>query len=139
MARNLLLTSPSGQPCQQQAPSAARVNGAALARARRDKERKYGELLEGGRCHLVVVVVETGCRWSQEACNFVTSLAAGRCRDVPLVLRRSAHLVWQRRWMSMLAISCGRAFEASLLSSPEDAWTGTEGRTPDLADLFVEP
>ena len=28
---------------------------------------------------------------SQEACNFVTSLAAGRCRDVPLVLRRSAH------------------------------------------------
>ena len=33
-------------------PSAAHVNSAALARARRDKERKYGELLEGDRCHL---------------------------------------------------------------------------------------
>ena len=38
----------------------------------------------------------------------------------------------------MLAISCGKAFAASLLSSPEDAWTGTEGRTPDLPDLFEE-
>ena len=55
-------------------PSAAPVNGAALARARRDKERKYGELLEGDRCHLVVVGVETGGRWSQEACNFVRQL-----------------------------------------------------------------
>ena len=112
-------------------PSAAHVNGAASARARRDRERKYGELLEGDRCH-------TGRRWSQEACNFVTSLAAGRCRDVPPILRRSARLVWQRRWLRMLAISCGKAFAASLLSSPKDAWTGTEGRTPDLADLFAE-
>ena len=60
-------------------PSAAHVNGAVLARARRDKERKYGELLEGDRCHLVVGV-ETGGRWSQEACNFVTSLAAAARR-----------------------------------------------------------
>ena len=90
MARNLLLTSPSGQALSA-AGSAAHVNGEALVRARRDKERKYGELLEGDRCHLVVVGVETGGRWSQEACNFVTSLAAGRCRDVPPVMRRSVH------------------------------------------------
>ena len=38
----------------------------------------------------------------------------------------------------MLAVSCGKAFAASLVSSLEDAWTGTEDRTPDLADLFAE-
>ena len=119
-------------------PNAAHVNGAALARARRDKERKYGELLEGNRCHLVVVGVETGGRWSQEAYEFVNSMAAARARDAPPILRCSAHLAWQRRWMRMLAVSCGKAFAASLVSSLEDAWTGTEDRTPDLADLFAE-
>ena len=112
-------------------PSAAHVNGAALARARRDKERKYGVLLEGDRCHLVVVGVETGGRWSQEACNFVTSLAAGRCRDVPPVLSRSAHLARQRRWMRMLAISCGKASQP--LCCP---LRKTLGQGPDL---FAEP
>ena len=40
-------------------PNAAHVNGAALARARRDKERKWG-------------------RWRQEAYEFVNSMAAAR-------------------------------------------------------------
>ena len=112
MARKLLLSSPSvsldsSQPPISQCCSSQRRS---IGQARRDKERKYGELLEGDRCQLVVVGVETGGRWSQEACYFVTSLAAGRCRDVLPVLRRSAHLAWQRRWMRMLAISCGKAF-----------------------------
>ena len=108
-----------------------------MARARRDKERKYGELLEGNRCQ-VVVGVETGGRWSQETYDFVNSMVVARARDAPPILRRSPHLAWQRRWMRMLAVSCGKAFAASLVSSLEDAWTGTEGRTPDLADLFAE-
>ena len=60
---DITLWSAAGLP----SPSAAHVNGAALARARRDKERKNGELLEGDPCHLIVVSVETGGRWSQEA------------------------------------------------------------------------
>ena len=100
----------------------------------RDKERKYGELLEGGRCHLVVVIAETGGRWSQEACEFVNSTAAARARarGVPPILRRSAHLAWQRGCMRTLVISCGKAFAASLVSSREDAWTGTERRSLPL-------
>ena len=39
--------------------SAAHVNGAALARARCDKERKCGELREGDQCHLVGGLVST--------------------------------------------------------------------------------
>ena len=57
--------------CGSAIPGAAKEDGAALARARPDKERKYAELLEGDRCHLVVVALETGGRWSAEALEFV--------------------------------------------------------------------
>ena len=95
-------------------------------------------MLEGDRCHLVVVGVETGGRWSQDAHDFIHSLAAGRSRDVPPIRHHSAQLAWLRKWMEMLASSCDKAFAASLLSSHEDAWTETKGRTPDLADLSAE-
>ena len=113
------------------------MDGAVLVRARRGKERKYAELLEGDRCHLVVVGV-TGGRWSEKALKFVNAMAAAEALETPTVLRRSAHLAWQRRWMRMLAISCGKAFASSLVSSREDTWAGTEGATPDLAHLLVE-
>ena len=38
----------------------------------------------------------------------------------------------------MLAISCARAFVSSLISSPVDMWTGTDGPVPDMVDLFGE-
>ena len=38
----------------------------------------------------------------------------------------------------MLAISCARAFASSLISSLVDMWTGTDGPTPNMADLFGE-
>ena len=41
--------------------NAAYVDGAVLVRARREKERKYAELLEGDRCHFVVL------EWKREA------------------------------------------------------------------------
>ena len=76
-------------------------------------------LPEPGRCHLVVVGLETGGRWSSRHGSRV-------CVD-----RRS----WDgRRWIRML--SCSRAFASSLLSSRDDVWEGTDGATPDLAHLF---
>ena len=117
-------------------PSASRINGVTLDRVRLDKERKYHELLDGGRCHLVVVGLETGGRWSDEALHFIETLASGRARDMFPVLRRPAFLGWRRRWIRMLSISCSRAFASSLLSSRDDVWEGTDGATPDLADLF---
>ena len=57
-------------------PGAARVDGAVCTRAREDKERTYSELLRGDRCRLVVVTLETGGRWSEEALQFVESLAS---------------------------------------------------------------
>ena len=108
-------------------PSASRVNGVTLDRARLDKERKHHELLDGGRCHLVVVGLETSGRWSDEALHFIETLASGRPRDMVPVLRRPAFLGWRRRWIRMLSISCSRAFASSLLSSRDDVWEGTDG------------
>ena len=75
------------------------------SRARADKEAKYTEFLQGNRFHL--------WWWAN---TFVHMLAAGRAREVPCVLRRSAHRAWRRRWTRMLAVSCGRSFVDSLRS-----------------------
>ena len=40
--------------------------------------------------------------------------------------------------MSMLAVSCGRAYAASLVSGGADVWSGSDGPWLDLADLFCE-
>ena len=115
--------------------NAAGANGAVLEKARRDKEAKYAELVNGARCHLVVVAIETGGRWSNEVLDFVADLAAARSREAQPALQRSKFLAWRRRWTRMLAVSCSRAFVASLISVGT-ALDGTDGVTPDLADLL---
>ena len=92
-----------GNACDQ----ADRVNCIVASRARREKENKYAELLQGDRCRLVVVGKETGGRWSTEALQFVEMLAAARARD-----------------------------PANSLVSPSVDLQGTDGLPPDLADLF---
>ena len=79
-----------------------------LVTARADKERKYAELIEGDRCRLVVVGVETGGRWS-EAVTFLDHLASARAREAPPILRGSAFFMLRRRWSGMLPVACGRA------------------------------
>ena len=114
-------------------PSAATIDGAVLVKARADKERKYAELVNGDRCRLVVVGVETGGRWSDEAVTFLDHLASARAREPP-ILRGSAFFMWRRRWSRMLAVACGRAFAQSLVSAAEGSCR-VQGPTPDLADL----
>ena len=122
----------TGEPC----PNGAIKNGALLQLARHLKNAKYWELLEGDRCRFVVIGVETGGRFSPEAVNFVDALAAAKARDSPPVLRRSAHFAWRRRWMRMLAVSCGRSFAASLVAGPSHVWSGTDGCVPEVRGLY---
>ena len=112
-------------------PNASAVNGAVLERARVVKENKYHELLDGGRCHLVVVGLETGGRWSVEALNFIERLASGRASTPEAFI-----VSGMATQTPMLSISCSRAFAGSLISSQADALEGVEGAVPDLADLF---
>ena len=107
-------------PCERGRPNAAIVDGAVADAARRDKETKYSELVDGQRCHLVVVAIETGGRWSSEAYNFVESLARARSRETPHVLRHSAFLVWRRRWTRMFPVSCCRAFTVFLAATSQE-------------------
>ena len=121
--------------CGAPATNAARVDGAGFTQARRDKELKCHELVECARCLLVVVAIETGGRWSQEAVTFLDSLASAcSCEALPL-MQRSSFLAWRKRWTRMLAVSCCRTFATSLTSFSE-ALDGVDGPTPDLADLF---
>ena len=121
-------------------PGAAVVDGIVCMAARADKERKYSELLNGDRCRLVVVALETDGRWSLEAVDFIERLAMARSRDAPPNLQRSAFLSWRRRWTRMIAISCGRSFANSLVaqSSHPHALAGVDGEVPHLAELLSE-
>ena len=119
-------------------PNAATVNGATLLRARRDKETKCWELVHESKCQLIVVGIETGGRWSDEALRFVEQMAHARSREAAPALRRSAFLAWRRRWSRMISISCGRAFASSLVSSPAESLQVIDGAIRDFADHFGE-
>ena len=118
---------------------AATAGGATLIGARADKERKYAELVQARRCRLVVVAIETGGRWSDEAADFVQLLADGRSREAPPYLRKSASKAWQRRWTRMLSTACAVAFVASLVE-PAVASEAlvVDGTTPTLAAVLEE-
>jgi len=112
-------------------PRAATEDGAALVDAARRKRRRYPEFGARGRCHLVVLGLEVGGRWSEEATIFVRLLAQAKARAAPEVLRRSAELAWQRRWSAILAVAAQRSLAASLLELPLDALGGAfSGRRP---------
>ena len=99
--------------------------------ARADKERKYSELLNGDRCRLVVVALETGGRWSLEAVDFIERLAMARAQDAPPNLQTvSFFCPGGARWTRMIAISCGRSFANSLV--------GVDGGVPHLAEVLSE-
>ena len=84
------------------------------------------------------MALETGGRWGDEAIAFLDSLASAGSRAATPVLRGSAHWAWRKRWVTMLAIFFARAFASSLILSLPDMWTGTDGPTPEMADLFGE-
>ena len=100
----------SGEP----QPHAADVDGTILLEARRDKEATYPELASSTRCRLVVVAVETGGRWGEEA-HLVWQLALAKARDVPHFLTQQVALVWERRWTRKLSTVCAMSFATSLV------------------------
>ena len=84
-------------------PGAADSDGAVLAQARHDKERTYPEIATSGRCKFVVMAIETGGRWSEEAVHVLRQLAHAKARESPSFMRLPVTLMWERRWTRMLA------------------------------------
>ena len=61
----------SGEP----RPQGRQPGSPALRAARRAKERTYPELVGGSRCRLVILALEVGGQWSEEAAQFLRLLA----------------------------------------------------------------
>ena len=89
--------------------------GAALHDARRSKERTYPELLNNRRCRLVVLGIEVGGRWSNEASNFICMLAKARARSSPPSLQAATSAALVSRWSALLTHAAATSFAASLL------------------------
>ena len=96
LAADITLRSVLGSSGEPQ-PHAAHVDGALLFAARRDKEAAYTELATSTRCMLVVVAIETGGRWSEEAVQFILQLAQAKAQDTPRFLTQQVARAWERR------------------------------------------
>ena len=115
---------------------AADIDGAVLLKARADKETQYPELVRSGRCRLVVLAIETGGRWSDEAVQVLWQLSQAKAQEVPPFMRFQVSLMWERRWTRMLAVTCAKAFAASMIEPARHVtWCTTGGEAPLLADL----
>ena len=122
----------AGQPRQRRGDFTA----AALAGARRAKERAYPELLRGGRCKLVVVALEVAERWSTEAASFIRQLAQTRCRAAPAALQTATAQAYIARWSALLTHAAQTAFAKSLLFEDLRLHTAGDGESPLLSDLL---
>ena len=89
--------------------------GAALQDARRNKERTYPELLQNRRCRLVVLGIEVGGMWSNEASNFIRMLANARARSSPPSFQAATRAALVSRWSALLTHAAATSFAASLL------------------------
>ena len=118
----------------------ADVDGAVLLEARRDKETTYPEVVASGRCRFVVLAIETGGRWSDEAVDFTTQLAFAKAREVLTCMNWPAVFAWQRRWTRMHSTVCALSFAAYLVEPPAqcESWCWTWCEAPHLAELFSQ-
>ena len=133
LAVDITLRSASGEP----QPHAADVDGAVLLTARRDKEATYPELATSTRCRLVVVAIETGGRWSEEAVQFIWQLAQAKAQEAPRFLTQQVALAWERRWTRMLSTVCAASFATSLVEPmSREVLCQTGGDLPTTADVL---
>ena len=116
---------------------AGRFAAAALHDARKAKERTY-KLLRNSRCRLVVLGIEVGGRWSEEAAAFITNLARAKTRDTPAPLRHAATASLISRWTAFLTHAALSAFAASLLFEDPAHHHNLDGEPPPLSDLLAQ-
>ena len=114
------------------------IPGAALTAAERRKRRYvYPELHTAARCRLVIIALEIGGRWSEEAADFIRRAASARARGDPVSLRRAAAAAYAHRWVGIGSVAAQRALASSLLELPvsED---GVDGEEADFPTVLAE-
>ena len=119
----------SGEP----RPHAADVDGVVLVQGI-DKETP---LVASTRCLLVVVAIERGGRWSDEAVHF-GQLAQAKARDAPRFLAHQVALAWERRWTRMLSVACASSFAMSLVEPmTRESSCQMGGELPTTAEILL--
>ena len=66
-------------------------------------------------CRLVVLAIEVGGRWSEEAAAFVSNLARAKARQAPTILQQSVAAALTLRWTATLTHAARTPFAATLL------------------------
>ena len=135
LALDATLVSPlsrTGQPRY----NSHRRSRVALSEARKDKERRYPEFVNATRCRLVVVGMEVGGRWSQEAAHFLEQLAWQKARDSLPALQRATALGWQKRWAELVSVSAMKALADTLLHGSAQFTTVEDEGVPDISRLL---
>ena len=98
----------------------------------------YPELVGGSRCRLVVLAMEVGGRWSQEAADFIRLLAQARSRSVVPALRQAAVQASIARWSAMLTLAAQAPFAASLILQDPASQAALDGDIPPLSTLLEQ-
>lgn len=117
----------------------ATTPGDAIQRAtQRKRGVTYPELADNRRCRLVVVALETGGRWGQEAADLLRALARAKARGSPPILRQTATSSYIRRWSAVIALAAQRALAASYLEHNRGDYDHVDGPPPAFHDLLSD-
>ena len=98
----------------------------------------YRELLAARRCRLVVLGVEVGGRWGDEAVDFLRRLARARVRALPPWLKVSATQGFIHRWSGLAAVAAQCALATSLLELPTGGEVHMDGDAPPIYDVLAD-
>ena len=85
--------------------------------------------------------VESGGRLSEEAMEFIASLATARAQTAPAYLRKAAAMAFEKRWVRLIACSAAFAITASVLYSKAElrsAEAPGSASEPWLADVLAD-
>ena len=109
---------------------AATQDGIAISRAEQVKASTYPELVDSPVVRLVTVACEVGGRWNAESQSTLRSLAAGRARAAPPLLRHAARASWLLRWRTLVSVAQQDCLAASLVDDVPIDLDGVDGEPP---------
>ena len=107
-------------------------------RTTQNKERTYPELLNNQCCRLVVLAIEVGGRWSEEAAAFISNLARARARQAPAILQPSVAAAITARWTATLTHAAMTPFAATLLGEATPNLYDVEANHPSWSQILAE-
>ena len=91
-----------------------------------------------GKDILVVLALEIGGRWSQEATTFLRLLAHTKARAAPDILRQAVEASLLSRWSAIPTHAAQHAFAASLLDLDCAGTSTVDGDGPSTSQLLSE-